>query len=96
MVFLFKQELSTFIAFAIINGACRLMILIDKLIFSKRTLTAILLLYTPLNIIGVALPEGGNSILGYLLGTILCFAIYLLELVVFRKKWHKRWCNLGG
>lgn len=61
MVFLFKQELSTFIAFAIINGACRLMILIDKLIFSKRTLTAILLLYTPLNIIGVALPEGGEQ-----------------------------------
>lgn len=96
IVFLFKQELSTFIAFAIINGASWLLILIDKLIFSKRTITAILLLYTPLNVIGVALPEWGNSILGYLLGTILCFAIYLLELVVFRKKWYKRWFNLGG
>ena len=96
IVFLFKQELSTLIAFAMINGASWLMILIDKLIFSKRSLTAILLLYSPLNIIGVALPEWGNSILGYLLGTILCFAIYLLELVVFRKKWYKRWYNSGG
>lgn len=69
------------------------MISIDKLIFSKRTITAILLIYSPLNIIGVALPAWLNSILGYLIGTILCFAIYLLELVVFRKRSYTLWCK---
>ena len=91
ILYLFKRELSTFIAFAMINGASWILISIDKLIFSKRTVTAILLIFAPLNIVGIALPEWANSILGYLLGTILCFAIYLLELVMFRKKWYNKW-----
>jgi len=91
IIFLFKRELSTLVAFALINSASWIMISIDKLIFSKRTITAILLLYAPLNIVGITLPEWANGILGYLLGTILCFAIYLLELVVFRKKWYIHW-----
>ena len=91
IIFLIKRELSTLIAFALINSASWIMISIDKLIFSKRTITAILLLYAPLNIVGITLPEWANGILGYLLGTILCFAIYLLELVLFRKKWYMHW-----
>lgn len=90
---LFKRELSALITFAIINGASWILISIDKLIFSKRTVTAILLIFAPLNIVGIALPEWANSILGYLLGTILCFAIYLFELVIFRKKWYNKWCK---
>ena len=58
--------------------------------------TAILLIFAPLNIVGIALPEWANGILGYLLGTILCFAIYLLELVIFRKKWYNKWFRQGG
>ena len=96
IVYLFKRELSTLIAFAMINSASWMMISIDKLIFSKRTITAILLVYAPLNIVGITLPSWANNILGYLLGTIVCFAIYLLELVVCRKKWYKNWCNQGG
>ena len=91
IIFLIKRELPTLIAFALINGLSWIMISIDKLIFSKRTITAILLLYAPLNIVGVTLPGWANGILGYLFGTILCFAIYLLELVVFRKKWYIHW-----
>ena len=90
-IFLFKREISTLIAFAFINGASWIMISIDKLIFSRRTVTAILLLYAPLNIVGITLPEWANGILGYLFGTIFCFAIYLLELVLFRKKWYMHW-----
>lgn len=90
-IFLFKREISTLIAFAFINGASWIMISIDKLIFSRRTVTAILLLYAPLNIVGITLPEWINGILGYLFGTIFCFAIYLLELVLFRKKWYMHW-----
>jgi len=88
IIFLMKRELSTLIAFAWINSASWMMISIDKLIFSKRTLSAVLLLYAPLNIVGVILPAWANSILGYLVGTIVCFAIYLVELAVFRKKWY--------
>ena len=91
IIFLLKRELSTFIAFSLINSASWIMISIDKLIFSKRTVTAVLLLYAPLNIVGITLPAWVNGILGYLIGTILCFAIYLLELVVFRKKWYIHW-----
>ena len=94
--YLFKRELLTLIVFALINGASWMLISIDKLIFSKRTITAILLIYAPLNIVGVALPAWANGILGYLLGTILCFVIYLLELVIFRKKWYKRWNKTKG
>lgn len=89
--FLFKRELPTLITLAMINGASWILISLDKLIFSKRTVTAVLLLYAPLNVIGVALPEWGNSILGYLLGTVFCYAIYLAELAMLRKKWYKHW-----
>lgn len=88
IIFLLKRELPILFTFALINCASWIMTLIDKLIFSKRTITAILLLYAPLNIIGITLPAWANGILGYFGGTILCFAIYLLELVVFRKKWY--------
>lgn len=91
IIFLMKRELPTLIAFALINGSSWILISIDKLIFSKRTVTAILLVYAPLNIVGITLPEWANGILGYLLGTILCFAIYLLELLIFRKKWYIHW-----
>ena len=96
ILYLLNRELSTFIAFAMINGASWMLISIDKLIFSKRTVTAILLIFAPLNIVGIALPDWANGILGYLLGTILCFAIYLLELVIFRKKWYNKWFKQGG
>lgn len=88
---MFKRELSTLSALAIINITTWFLISMDKLIFSKRTITAILLIYAPLNVIGVALPSWANSILGYLLGTILCFAIYLLELVIYRKRLYVYW-----
>lgn len=91
MIFLFKRELSTLITLAMINGASWMLISLDKLIFSKRTVTAVLLLYAPLNIIGVALPKWGNSILGYLLGTVFCYAIYMVELAMLHKKWYKHW-----
>ena len=86
-----KREFPTFASFALINIMCWVLLSIDKLIFSKRTITAVLLIFAPLNVIGVALPTWANSILGYLLGTILCFAIYLLELVLFRRKWYMHW-----
>ena len=89
--FLFRQERAVLLAFALINGASWALISLDKLIFSKRTVTAILLVYAPLNIVGIALPTWANSILGYLAGTVLCFAIYLLELAIFRKKWYRQW-----
>lgn len=91
IVLLIKREFPTFVSFALINIMCWIMLSIDKLIFSKRTITAVLLIFAPLNVIGVILPTWANSILGYLLGTILCFAIYLLELVLFRKKWYMHW-----
>lgn len=88
IIFLFKQELPMLITFALINSASWIIILIEKLIFSTRIISAVLLLYAPLNIVGTILPTWLNSILGYLFGTVLCFAIYLLELVMFRKKWY--------
>ncbi len=87
---LFKRELSTLIAFAMINGVCWSMTSIDKLFFSRKTITGIFLVYAPLNIVGVVLPDWANSVLGYLLGTVFCFAVYLLELGIFRKKWYKK------
>ena len=59
---LIQREFSTFIAFALINGTSWIMISIDKLIFSKRTISAIFLLYAPLNIVSVTLPSWANRI----------------------------------
>ena len=85
----FKQEINTFAAILAINLAVWLIISVDKLIFAKRTFSAILLLYAPLNIIGVVLPDWANEILSYIIGSILCSAIYLVLLVLVRKKWYK-------
>lgn len=88
---LFRREIKVLVAFVVINAACWSIISIDRLIFSRRTVSAVLLLYAPLNVIGEALPSFANGILGYLVGTVLCFAIYLFALLLFRKRWYKKW-----
>ena len=88
---LFKREINLLYYFLFINGACWIITYIDKLIAGKKTFSAIFLIYYPLNCLSAMLPAWLNSLLSYALGPILCFAIYLLELVIFRKKWYKKW-----
>lgn len=85
-----KREINTIIAIFTINIGSWLLISIDKLIFSKRTFSALLLIYAPLNVIGVVLPDWLNSILAYVLGSIFCSAIYIFELILLRTKWYTR------
>ncbi len=88
---LFKREFNLLYYFLFINGACWIITYIDKLISSKKTFSAIFLVYYPLNCLSVVLPAWLNSILAYALGPILCFAFYLLTYALVRKKWHKKW-----
>lgn len=88
---LFKREINLLYYFLFINGACWIITYIDKLISSKKTFSAIFLVYYPLNCLSVVLPTWLNSVLAYALGPILCFAIYLLTYALVRKKWHKKW-----
>lgn len=87
---LFCKEKETFFAIIFINIISWGLISLDKLAFGKRTVSAVLLVFAPLNITGLVFPTWLNGVLSYTLGSVFVFAIYLLELVVYRKKiWHK-------
>ncbi|MBQ9749390.1 MAG: hypothetical protein IJV87_02255 [Clostridia bacterium] len=88
---LFKREFNLLYYFLFINGVCWIITYIDKLISAKKTFSAIFLIYYPLNCLSVVLPTWLNSVLAYALGSILCYAIYLLTYALVRKKWHKKW-----
>lgn len=85
-----KNEKSIFITVALVNMGSWLLISLEKLIFGKRVLTAILLIYAPMNIISVALPEWLNGILGYITGSICIYLFYIIELAVIRKLTYKK------
>lgn len=83
-------EKSIFITAACINMGSWLLISLEKLIFGKRVLTAILLIYAPMNIISVALPEWLNGILGYITGSICIYLFYIIELAIIRNITYKK------
>ena len=87
----FREEQKTFLIIFAIDMASWVLTGIDKLIFGKTTITAILLVYAPLNIVGIMLPSWLNGILGYLVGALLVSGIYLLALVMLRRKWYKQY-----
>ena len=84
----FFQEFKILSTLCSINLASWILTGIDKLIFDRRTVTAVLFIYFPLQSFGVILPEWLNSILAYTIGSIIISMIYLLELVVIRRKWY--------
>lgn len=91
LALIFGRERMMIIALFLINMSSWVLISLDKLIFAKRTVTVLLLVYAPLNTIGTALPLWLNSVLGYVLGSVFCAALYLLELVLLRRKWYRKW-----
>lgn len=85
----FFQELRVIGTLCAINLISWVLTGIDKLIFGKLTITNILFIYVPLQSFGVVFPEWLNSILSYSIGSIIISMIYLLELVIIRRKWYR-------
>lgn len=61
---------------------------IDVLLFSKQTVTMVLLVFAPMQMLIEVLPDWGYGIVGFLVSAVVDGALYLLILLRFRKKWR--------
>ena len=84
-----KNEYKALIVFSFINIASWLLILLDRLLFAKRTFTALLIVYTPVQMIGTVLPSAGGGIIGFIAASVMVTVLYVIMIMLFRKKWSK-------
>ncbi len=79
------SEKSVFLTAAAINIGSWLLINGDRLIFGKRTFSAVLLVYAPMNMLGSSFPEY-LSIVAYVLSSIMLYLFYVVDLALMRKR----------
>lgn len=91
---LFREEVGMLAAILAINLLCWGLEAIDVLLFSKQTVTMVLLIFAPMHILIDLLPGWGYGILGFLVSAAVDGALYLLILLYYRKKWRKQ--VMGG
>ncbi len=84
-----KSEKAVLLTAAAINIGSWVLINGDRLIFGKRTFSAILLVYAPMNMLGTAFPQY-LSIVAYILSSILVYLFYVVDLALMRKRTYNK------
>ena len=85
---LLREEAGMLVSFLAINLLCWGLILLDELMFSERTVTWVLMLYAPMQMLNSVLPAWGYEFFGFLLSAVVDGMLYLLILLYYRKKWR--------
>lgn len=85
---LLREESGMLVAILAVNLLCWGLEAVDVLLFSKQTITMVLLLFAPMHMLIEVLPDWGYGILGFLVSTVIDVALYLLLLLRYRKKWR--------
>lgn len=91
---LFREEGGMLAAILAINLLCWGLEAIDVLLFSKQTVTMVLLLFAPMQMLIDVLPDWGYGIVGFLVSAVVDMALYFLLLLRCRKKWRTQ--AIGG
>ena len=87
---LFMREIRYLYTFGIISAVCWLLSSADLLITGKQTFSALTLLWFQIFFPAEILPKFLNKILGFAVGPVLCYAVYILLLALFRKRWDRK------
>ncbi|MCH5183822.1 MAG: hypothetical protein J1E00_06575 [Oscillospiraceae bacterium] len=85
---LFREEAGMILTCFAVNLLCWGLECIDVLLFSKQTVTMVLLLFAPMHMLVSVLPDWGYGIIGFLVSTVIDVLLYLLILLYDRKKWR--------
>lgn len=85
---LLREEAGMLIAFLAVNLLCWGLDALDVLLFSRQTVTMVLLIFAPMQMLTEVLPGWGYGFLGFLLSAVVDGALYLLILLSYRKKWR--------
>lgn len=85
---LLREEAGMLISFLAVNLLCWGLILLDELLLSQRTVTWVLILYAPMQMLTDVLPHWGSDFFGFLLSAVVDGVLYLLIPLHFRKKWR--------
>lgn len=88
----FLREWKLLLTITGIISACFLLNLVDRLIFGKKTFSAITVLFAPTYMFDMVIPI---PFLGYLLNAFLICLIYLLLVLFHRKKVYRYWNQNG-
>lgn len=91
---LLREEAGMLVTVLAINLLCWGLECIDILLFSKQTVTMVLLIFAPMQILIDVLPDWGYGIIGFLVSAIVDGLLYLLILLRYRKKWRAQ--VIGG
>lgn len=91
---LLREEGGMLAAILAVNLLCWGLEAIDVLLFSKQTVTMVLLLFAPMHMLIDVLPDWGYGIIGFLVSAVVDVALYLLILLRCRKKWRAQ--AMGG
>lgn len=85
---LLREEAAMLITISAINLLCWGLDAIDVLLFSKQTVTMVLLLFAPMQMLIDVLPDWGYGVFGFFISAVVDVAMYLLLLLRYRKKWR--------
>lgn len=85
---LIREEIWMLVTILAINLLCWGVECIDVLLFSKQTVTMVLLVFAPMHMLIDILPNWGYGIIGFLVSTVVDVLLYLLILLFYRKKWR--------
>ena len=91
---LLREETGMLAAILAINLLCWGLEAVDVLLFSKQTVTMVLLIFAPMHMLIDVLPDWGYGIIGFLVSAVVDGALYLLLLLRCRKKWRTQ--AMGG
>ena len=83
-----KREIKILIAIACIALACFVLNTFDPLIFGKKTISAITILFAPLCLFDTVV---NIPFIGYLISAVINCAIYIAFLAIYRKKMYDHW-----
>lgn len=85
---LLREEGGMLAAILAINLLCWGLEAIDVLLFSKQTVTMVLLVFAPMHMLIDVMPDWGYGIIGFLTSAVVDGVLYLLFLLRCRKKWR--------
>lgn len=91
---LLREEGGMLAAILAINLLCWGLEAIDVLLFSKQTVTMVLLVFAPMHMLIAVFPDWGYGIIGFLTSAVVDGVLYLLFLLRCRKKWRTQ--AIGG